>query len=133
MIVLDEQLLGRDIERDIAKWYRGTVRYILDLRPHSIIKDDAIPDLLRQQPQPTFVTINEQDFWRKIGADPRFCIVCFAIPDSRVREIPQSLRALVRHGEFRTKARRMGKIIRIRNADVRYYTATDRLIKKLSL
>ncbi len=133
MIVLDEQLLGRDIERDIAKWYRGTVRHILDLRPNSVIKDDAIPDLLRQQSQPTFVTINEQDFWRKIGADSRFCIVCFAIPDSRVREIPQSLRVLARHGEFRTKAQRMGKIIRIRNADVRYYTATDRLIKKLSL
>ena len=78
MIVLDEQLLGRDIERDIAKWYRGTVRYILDLRPNSVIKDDAIPDLLRQQPQPTFVTINEQDFWRKIGADPTIlhCVLC---------------------------------------------------------
>ncbi len=132
MIVLDEQLLGRDIERDIAKWYRGAVQYILDLRPNSIIKDDAIPDLLRQQPQPTFVTINEQDFWRKVRADPRFCIVCFAIPDSRVREIPQSLRVLVRHDEFRTKAQRMGKIIRIKNEDVRYYTATERSIRKLA-
>ena len=133
MIVLDEQLLGRDIERDITKWYRGAVQYILDLRPNSVIKDDAIPDLLRQQPQPTFVTINERDFWRKVRADPRFCIVCLALPDSRVREIPQSLRMLVRYDEFRTKAHRMGKIIRIKSEDIRYYTSTDRSIRKLSL
>lgn len=131
MIVLDEQLLGRHIEQDIARWYRGKIRYILDLRPGSVIKDDGIPDLLRRQPQPTFITINEQDFWRKVGADLRFCIVCFAIPDTRVREIPQSLRLLLRRPEFRTKARRMGKIIRVANADIRYYTATSRQVKML--
>lgn len=131
MIVLDEQLLRRSIEQDIAKWYRGTVQNIVDLRPNSVIKDDAIPELLRQQPRPTFVTINEQDFWRKVSVDSRFCIVCFAIPETRVHEIPQSLRLLIRHSEFRTKAQRMGKIIRIKNADIRYYTATDRSIRTL--
>ena len=48
MIVLDEQLLGRGLERDIAQWYRGTVQFITDLRPHTIIKDEAIPVLLRR-------------------------------------------------------------------------------------
>lgn len=72
MIVLDEQLLGRDLEHDIARWYRGPVRFIVDLRPHTVVKDEAIPELLRQQPQPTFVTINERDFWRKIVADTRY-------------------------------------------------------------
>jgi hypothetical protein len=37
MIVLDEQLLGRGLERDITQWYRGTVQFITDLRPHTII------------------------------------------------------------------------------------------------
>jgi hypothetical protein len=37
MIVLDERLLGRGLERDIAQWYRGTVQFITDLRPHTII------------------------------------------------------------------------------------------------
>src|SRR5262249_52352740 len=60
MIVLDEQLLGRGIERNIARWYRGSVQFIIDLRPDTVIKDDAIPTLLRQQPQPIFVTINER-------------------------------------------------------------------------
>jgi hypothetical protein len=36
MIVLDEQLLGRDLEHLIARWYRGAVRFITDLRPHTV-------------------------------------------------------------------------------------------------
>lgn len=133
MIVLDEQLLGRNIERDIAQWYRGTVRFIIDLRPHSVIKDDAIPELLRQQTQPTFVTINERDFWRRVTIDQRYCVVCFVLPDSRVREIPQSLRALLRRREFRAKAQRMGKVIRVTNEDIRYYTVNERQIKIIPL
>ena len=117
MIVLDEQLLGRGLERDIAQWYRGTVQFITDLRPHSIIKDEAIPVLLRRQAQPTFVTINERDFWRKVATDQRYCIVCFVLSDARVREIPLALRALLRRPEWRTKAQRMGKIIRVTNND----------------
>jgi hypothetical protein len=31
MIVLDEQLLGRDLDRDIARWYRGPVSLITAL------------------------------------------------------------------------------------------------------
>ena len=81
MIILDEQLLGRGIEPDIAQWYRGTGQFLTDLRPHTIIKDDAIPALPRQQPQPTFVTINERDFWHKVAIDYRYCVVCFAWSD----------------------------------------------------
>ena len=44
--MLDEQRLGRNLEREIAHWYRGTVRSLIDLRPNTIIKDDAVPDLL---------------------------------------------------------------------------------------
>ena len=65
MIVLDEQLLGRDIDKQIARWYQGAVCFIMDLRPNTVVKDDAIPRLLQQEDQPTFVTINERDFWRK--------------------------------------------------------------------
>lgn len=49
MIVLDEQLLGRQLELEIAKWYRGRVQFIHELRPHTVVKDDAIPDVLQRQ------------------------------------------------------------------------------------
>ena len=133
MIILDEQLLGRGIEPDIAQWYRGTVQFLTDLRPHTIIKDDAIPALLRQQPQPTFVTINERDFWHKVAIDHRYCVVCFAWSDARVRDIPRTLRSLLRHAAFRTKAQRMGKVIRVTNEDIRYYTFDDRQVRTIPL
>ena len=133
MIVLDEQLLGRGLERDIAQWYHGTVQFITDLRPHTIIKDEAIPVLLRRQAQPTFVTINERDFWRKVATDQRYCIVCFVLSDARAREIPLALRALLRRPELRTKAQRMGKIIRVTNNDLSYYTFSDRQVRIIRL
>jgi len=74
MPVLDEQLLGRNIEAALSRWYRGSVRFITDLRPGTVIKDEAIPDLLRQQHQATFLTINEPDFWRKVAIDDHFCV-----------------------------------------------------------
>lgn len=133
MIVLDEQLLGRNLERNIAQWYRGNVCVITDLRPGMVIKDDVIPRLLRRQKQPTFVTINETDFWRKIAIDRKFCVVCYSLPDSRAIEIADSLRSLFRLPEFRTKAKRMGTVIRVIQAEAAYYSLTDARIRRLHL
>jgi len=76
MLVLDEQLLGCSLEIALALWYREPVLFITDLRPATIIKDDAIPTLLRLQRAPTFVTINESDFWRRVAIDRHFGVVC---------------------------------------------------------
>lgn len=129
MIVLDEQLLGRDIEEQIARWYQGAVCFIVDLRPNTVIKDDAIPKLLQQESQPTFVTINDSDFWRKTAINNQFCIVCFALPDSRAREISQWLRRLFDHPLFEMKKNRMGKMIRVGEKEVSYYSVDDMTVR----
>ena len=129
MIVLDEQLLGRNIEKQIARWYQGAVCFITDLRPDTVIKDDAIPRLLQQENQPTFVTINESDFWRRMAISGQFCVVCFALPDSRAREIPQRLRRLFDNPPFDTKQKRMGKMIRVAEKEVSYYSFEDKTIR----
>jgi hypothetical protein len=128
VIVLDEQLLGRNLELEIARWYRGAIQSVVDLRPNSVIKDEAIPSLLRRLPGPTFVTINERDSWHPALAGEQYCLVCLALPDSRAREIPQLLRTLSRLPEFRTKARRTGKVIRITEREVSYYTTRSRAL-----
>lgn len=48
MLVLDEQLLGRNLEVALARWYRGPVFFITDLRRATIIKDEAVPTVLHQ-------------------------------------------------------------------------------------
>lgn len=122
MIVLDEQLLGRNLGKEIAKWYRGRVLFINDLRPNTVIKDEAIPHLLRQQSQATFITINVSDFWEKLKADKHFCVICFALSDARVSELPTTLRRLLKQSPFRTKRERVGKIIRVTQTTATYYS-----------
>lgn len=132
MIVLDEQLLGRDIEGQIGAWYAGSVVFVTALRPGTVIKDDAIPRLLRRQSQPTFVTINERDFWRKVPINEHFCVVCLTLPDARAGETSQVLRMLFRHAEFSTKTLRMGKVIRVTHLETSYYTYRDPEIKRVT-
>lgn len=123
MIVLDEQLLGTNLELAIGSWYPGSVRYITDLRPASVIKDDNIAHLLHGQNQPVFITINESDFWRKIEAHPRYCIICFALPNSRAPEISSTLRNLFSLPQFNSRSKRMGNVIHISPGQtIRYYS-----------
>ena len=128
MILLDEHLQSPSLETAISRWYRGRVLIVKQLRPGTIIKDDAIPVLLCQARQPTFVTINYTDFWRRVSADERYCIVCLQLSTERVDEIPSLLRRLFRLPGFNTKAERMGKVVLVSPQRVRYYQAHDNQI-----
>jgi hypothetical protein len=125
MIVLDEHLQGLELEDAIGQWYRGSVCIITDLRPNTVIKDDAIPVLLRTVSNPTFVTLNWNHFWQRTVAYEDFCIVCFTLPTNQATEISPLLRRLFRLSEFKTKSARMGKVARISAEQVAYYQAHD--------
>lgn len=131
MIVLDEQLLGRNLEREIGAWYPGAVRFITDLRPNSVIKDDAIPSILREQSQATFVTINTTDFWEIVEISADFCVICLAIPDSQVNLVPTMVRDLLSHPRFATKALRMGCVIRASANTLAFYSSSQRSVETL--
>ncbi len=49
--------------------------------------------------------------------------------DARAGEISKSLRALFRRPAFKTKAKRMGKVIRVANEEINYYTAAQRQVR----
>lgn len=125
MIVLDEQLQGPHIRDAVSQWYPGTVISITELRPGTVIKDDAIPALLSREPKPTFVTINESDFWLKVPISTRFCVVCVALPDFRMKEVPDLLRRLLRHPEYQTKTKRMGLVVRLSATEAAFYSTAD--------
>jgi len=112
MSVFDDQR----IEDAIARWYTGTVINVRHLRPQTFILDDAIPTVLRRAARhPTFVTVNNIDFWNKIEADGAYCVVCLRLPGERNHEVPEILREIVRLEEYRTKRGRMGAVISYRN------------------
>lgn len=127
MIVLDEQLLGRGIETLVARWYPGRVCFITDLRPGTIIKDEAIPALLHAERECTFATINESDFWRKVAITANFCVVCIAVPDDQADKVSEMLRAVLQIPAFRTKAGRSGRVIRATQDVTQFYDAANRV------
>jgi hypothetical protein len=129
MIVLDENLSHPNVRDVIAKWYAGKVVIITGLRLDSRILDDAIPMLLRQQKQPTFVTTNEKDFWRRVPANQRYCIICLPLPNKRQEEMPDLLRRLFRLPDFKTKSVRMGKVARVSEAEIQFYQAGDETVR----
>ncbi|HEX8844216.1 MAG TPA: hypothetical protein VF791_06215 [Pyrinomonadaceae bacterium] len=124
MIVLDEQLNDAQIARDIARWYKGAVINILQLRPHTRIFDDAVPTILRTIKQPTFVTINYTDFWKIVPASDDYCIICFKLSATGMYLIPELLRRVLSLEEFRTKRLRMGAVVSVRGESLQMYRAS---------
>ena len=125
MIVSDENLLGLRLNNPIAVWYPGRVCYITDLRSNTVIKDEAIPQLLQRLKGATFVTTNVTDLWQRALTHTRYSIVCMSLPNERVREVPELLRRFLRLPEFKTKAARMGKVVRVGRQQIQYYAAGD--------
>jgi hypothetical protein len=131
MIVLDEQLLSYGLRQQVAQWYRGAVIAITQLRPETVIRDEAIPMLLRAARRPTCVTINVADFWQRVPPEPRFCMVCVAVPHTRALEVSVLVRRLFALTPFRTQAQRLGKMVRVSRRQVQYYTTADRTLHRL--
>ncbi|MCE7985666.1 MAG: hypothetical protein DYG89_31195 [Caldilinea sp. CFX5] len=126
MIVVDENIQDDLVIRTIASWYPGQVISVTALRLQTLIKDDGIAMLLHQASESTFVTTNVDDFWPKFPAHRRYCIVSILLTIEETMQVPETLRNLLRLPEFRTKAARMGKVIRVRPSGIEY--ALDRRI-----
>jgi len=70
MIIVDENLNDHRLMAAIAVWFPGQVISITSLRLGSKVLDEAIPTLLHNAVQPTFVTINVSDFWKRCSLMP---------------------------------------------------------------
>ena len=132
MIVLDESISAKIIFDGLEAWYKGNVAPIKSLRIKTLVKDEAIPTLLRTIKQPTFITTNVSDFWRKMPTHHAYCIICFDLPNERIVEIPRLLRGVLRFAEFKTKAARMGKILHVRHHRIDYYAVGSKKIITLN-
>lgn len=121
MIVLDENLRLKRLQRQISGWYRGSVVTILDLTPLTVVKDDLVARILLTAKSPTFVTINVNHFWKRIEPNDAYCIVCFATEQDDVATLSAPLRNLFSLPNFATKSQRMGKVIRVKPSYIDYY------------
>ncbi len=128
-IILDDQLFDLEVLVPLARWI--TVQRLRDLRPGEVIKDERVPVLLRQLPQPTFVTI-DMGFWNVRLRDTRYCILCFPLRNDEQQTLPDLLRRLWRLPEFSSKAARMGKVARVSQAQVDFWQLGDEQSHRLT-
>lgn len=127
-IILDDQLFDQEVLIPIARW--TTVQRLRDLRSGEVIKDERVPELLRELRQPTFVAI-DMGFWSRELCDAKYCILCFPLRNDQQDELPLLLRRLLRVTEFHTKAPRMGKVARVSTTGIDYWPlGNERLLKQ---
>jgi len=119
MFIIDAALADELVLEPIKQL--ASTRSVRDLRIYEIVKDERVPVLLRELSSPTFITIDAAGFWHRQICNDAYCIIFFALTDSQQNLIPFLLRKLLRLPEFKTKAKRMGKVARVSLANVKYY------------
>ncbi len=108
MLLLDENIT-RLAEERLRRW-RIPARVIGE---HFALKGAADADLvpiLHRLAHPTFFT-HDWDFWRPDLCHPRYCIVHLAVENT---EAADYIRRFLRHSQFSTSAKRLGKVIQVR-------------------
>jgi hypothetical protein len=107
MNILDENIL-KD-QRELLLSWRVRIRQIgYDVGRKGMTDEEIIP-LLLQLHRPTFFTL-DFDFYQRDLCHARYCLVCMAV---RQDEAATFARRLLRHKEFNTQAKRIGKVIRL--------------------
>lgn len=128
-IVLDDQLFDLEVLIPVARW--TTVQRLRDLRLGEVIKDERVPVILRQQNLPTFITIDD-GFWDKRLRDTAYCILFFPLSNTEQGKIPDLLRPLLRLPEFKTRASRMGKVAKVAQSGIHYWQLGIEQLVRLS-
>lgn len=108
MLLLDENITAA-AEEQLRHW-RIPARAITGHFTHKGAKDSDLVPILHRLAQPTFFT-HDWDFWTPSLCHPRYCIVHLAVEDT---EAADYIRRFLRHPQFSTSAKRLGKVIQVR-------------------
>jgi hypothetical protein len=110
LIILDENIL--DGQRLLLGASRIAVRQIGVDIGHKGLKDEEIIVLLQRQRNPTFFT-RDADFYLPNLRHPRYCLVVTSVGQY---EVAPFIRRFLRHPDFDTNSKRMGRVVRVSHA-----------------
>ncbi len=115
MIILDENI--PESQWQLLRSWR--IRALLIGRDISEkgITDENLASFLIQQPRPTFFT-RDEGFYDKTLCHARYCLVYLAV---RPNESASFVRRLLRHPLFKTRAQRLGAVIRVSSAGLQVW------------
>ena len=115
MLILDENF-RLEQQAVLAAWRIRARKIGKDLAAFGTDDADLIPLLLRQ-PQPTFFT-HDEDFWRQSLWHPAYCLVWLDMDD---RQGAVFVRRFLRHVDFDTHTKRLGKVVRVHPDGLTFY------------
>ena len=107
MIILDENIVFS--ERRLLEQWRIRVRQIGSEVGRKGMKDPEVISLLLRMRQTTFFS-RDRDFFYKHLCHTNYCLVHLHI---NINETAFFIRRLLRHPEFNTRSKRMGKVIQV--------------------
>lgn len=107
MNVLDENI--PDSQRLLLKSWRIPVLQIGHEVGRQGLKDDAIIPLLHKSSPVTFFT-RDKGFYNRRLCHADYCLACLIMGQY---EVATFIRLFLKHPSFNTKAKRMGKVIRL--------------------
>ncbi|MEX2262023.1 MAG: hypothetical protein WD696_08720 [Bryobacteraceae bacterium] len=110
MIILDENIL--DGQRLLLEAWRLAARQIGVNLGRKGLKDEEIVVLLRQQRKPTFFT-RDGGFYHPDVRHRSYCLVVTSVGQN---EVAAFVRRFLRHPDFDTQAKRMGRVVRVSHA-----------------
>lgn len=119
MNILDENI--DSVARKRLLWLKVPFRHIGSDIGHSGMKDlnDVIP-LRHSLREPTFFT-RDEDFYSRALVHAEYCLVHLDVPPGKSADY---IARFLGHNLFRTKAERVGKVIRIRPSGMSYLERT---------
>src|SRR5687768_12098067 len=113
MIVLDENIIASQCEQ--LRGWRFSFRQIgEDLGRKGMDDVEEIIPLLHQLTQPTFFT-RDDDFCNRALCHSGYCLAYLSVPKEQAARF---IRSLLRHREFNTRAKRMGRVLRVSAASI---------------
>lgn len=115
MLILDENISGLE-EAKLRRW-RIRCRSIGEHLAASGTDDADLIPLLLTLPRPTFCT-HDQDFWEQPLQHPDYCLAWL---DTEETEQARYIRAFLRHPNFDTHAKRLGKVVRVHADGLTFY------------
>ena len=107
MNILDENI--PDSQRQLLRSWGIRIHQVGNEVGYQGIKDEDIIPLLHQSRTVTFFT-RDLGFYRHNLCHTNYCLVCLAVGQY---EAASFIRRFLRHSEFNTRAKRMGKVVRI--------------------
>ncbi len=127
MFILDENISESEVWR--LREAGLAVRVIgVELGEKSDADEQLIP-LLHTLKQPTFFT-RDGDFWDRTLLHAGYCLVWLDVPEHE-GTVAEAIRRFIRHPQFNTHARRLGKVVHVHAQGIKYWRLGEQGLKAL--